>query len=267
MKSDRYFVRDGASIRYRDEGSGPPVILVHGWTLDLEMWNPQSASLSSRYRVLRLDRRGFGLSSGHPSIESDVQDLSALCGLLSLERIALVGMSQGARSVMSMAAATPGKISCVMLDGPPDLLGTDVEDSESLGRYRELTQTNDIDAFRREWIHNPLMRLTTRDPAAHCALQSMVNRYPGIDLANRAVIGDSTLQALDLANFQIPTLIVTGEQDMADRVESANNLARIMPQAERATIPDAGHLPNLDNPSPYNATLQAFLERHAIAPG
>lgn len=231
----------------------------------MEMWNSQSVSLSNRFRVVRFDRRGFGLSSGHPSIESDVQDLSALCSLLSLERIALVGMSQGARSVMSMAVVTPSKISCLMLDGPPDLLGTDVEDSESLGRYRGLAQTSDIDQFRRKWIDDPLMRLTTQDPAAHQALRSMVNRYPGKDL-DRAVNGESTLQVPDLANFRIPTLIVTGELDVADRVESANNLARLMPQAERATIPKAGHLPNLDNPSPYNATLRAFLERHAIAP-
>src|SRR5471030_2146970 len=97
---DRYFAADGARLRYRDEGSGPALLLVHGWTLDLEMWNALSAALRADFRVVRFDRRGFGLSSGEPGVELDIADLAALCRHLGLERVALVGMSQGARAVL-----------------------------------------------------------------------------------------------------------------------------------------------------------------------
>jgi pimeloyl-ACP methyl ester carboxylesterase len=62
--ADRYIAVGDARLRYRDEGDGPAVILVHGWTLDLEMWDPQVAALSAAFRLVRFDRRGYGLSGG-----------------------------------------------------------------------------------------------------------------------------------------------------------------------------------------------------------
>src|SRR3974390_2285380 len=105
--ADQYFSVNGARIRFRDEGRGPPVVLVHGWTLDLEMWDLQTDALSNAFRIIRLDRRGFGLSSGDPAADLDVADLDALCRDLGLERMALIGMSQGARAVLGFAAANP----------------------------------------------------------------------------------------------------------------------------------------------------------------
>lgn len=264
--TDRHCVCNGTSIRYRDEGSGPTIILVHGWTLDLEMWNSQAASLCSRFRVIRFDRRGFGLSSGHPSIDRDYDDLDALCRHLEIGPVALVGMSQGARAVMKFAVATPDRVSCVVLDGPPDLFGTDSADFEALKQYGALARTKGIGAFRREWVNHPLMCLRTPDPSAHQTLRRMIERYPGKDLTASVTAAEPGVHPLQLESFETPTLVITGEYDAADRVESANVLARRLPRAERATIPDAGHLPNLDNPIPYNAILRAFLEYHAIAP-
>jgi pimeloyl-ACP methyl ester carboxylesterase len=57
---DSFLPVDGASLRYRDEGQGQPVIFIHGWTLDLDMWEPQVAALSGAFRIIRHDRRGFG---------------------------------------------------------------------------------------------------------------------------------------------------------------------------------------------------------------
>ena len=73
------FAVPGARLRYRDEGAGRAVVFVHGWTLDLEMWEPQSP-LAAELRLVRYDRRGFGLSTGLPSLAEDVADLRALIG-------------------------------------------------------------------------------------------------------------------------------------------------------------------------------------------
>src|SRR6478735_5218087 len=97
----------GARLRYRDDGAGRAVVFVHGWTLDLDVWEPQAA-LAAEMRVLRYDRRGFGLSSGRPSTDSDVDDLRALLDALGVVSPLLVGMSQGARVVLEFAARHPG---------------------------------------------------------------------------------------------------------------------------------------------------------------
>ena len=264
--TDRYCVLNGTRFRYRDEGTGPPVILVHGWTLDLEMWDSQVASLQSALRIIRYDRRGFGLSSGYPSIDQDRVDLDAVCAHLALGRVGLVGMSQGARAVTSFAATAPSRVCCVVLDGPPDLVATALADDEPVNQYAALARTRGIGAFRREWVKHPLVRLITSDPRAHQALRSMIERYPGKDLAAPTATVEPAAAPLQLETFTVQTLIITGEHDIASRVAAADLLADRLPHAERAIISGAGHLPNLDNPGLYNKLLSAFLTRHATGP-
>jgi pimeloyl-ACP methyl ester carboxylesterase len=263
--TDRFFTRNGTSLRYRDAGSGPPVMLVHGWTLDLEMWDSQVDSLRGSFRLIALDRRGFGLSRGNPSIDQDCEDLQALCRHLGLERIAVVGMSQGARAVMKFATTATHVVSCVVLDGPPDLLGAPESDAPVPEQYRVLARAEGMEAFRRAWIHHPLLSLRTRDPSAHRHLRSIIERYPGRDLAASA-LASTVPGPLPLDSFATPTLIITGEHDLPERIEVADALAKRLPSAERAIIPDAGHLPNFDNPVAYTGVLRTFLERHASAP-
>jgi pimeloyl-ACP methyl ester carboxylesterase len=65
--AERYFEIGGARLRFKESGGGPAVVLVHGWALDLDVWELQARSLSAAYRVIRMDRRGYGLSRGRPS--------------------------------------------------------------------------------------------------------------------------------------------------------------------------------------------------------
>jgi pimeloyl-ACP methyl ester carboxylesterase len=262
---DQYFTTDGARLRYRDEGRGPAVILVHGWTLDLEMWEPQVLGLCDAFRVIRLDRRGFGSSSGQPSPARDVLDIRSLCAHLAVERVALVGMSQGARAATGFALAAPQMISCVILDGPPGhgRKPFAADDDVPLGHYRALVRSQGLGAFRREWAKHPLLSLRTRDPHMRAILSAMINRYPGNDLLEAAEARAVPAAGPPIGAVDVPMLIITGDHDLASRTSAANRLAEQSPGAERAVIPEAGHLSNLDNPQAYNAVVRAFLERHA----
>jgi pimeloyl-ACP methyl ester carboxylesterase len=266
--TDCYFSVDGARLRYRDEGSGPALLLVHGWTLDLTMWNALSAALRARFRVIRLDRRGFGLSSGEPSLERDVADLDALWGHLALERAALLGMSQGARVVLALTASGARNISCLVLDGPPDVVGDEnAGDHEvPLAHYRAVARAQGMEAFRRQWSTHPLSQLRTGDRNAHQLLHAILTRYPGSDLlqaaAPIAASAGPTAVPLHPESITTPVLVITGAHDLERRVKSADLLAQRLACAERAVVADAGHLPNLDNPVAYNNLVRAFLDRH-----
>jgi pimeloyl-ACP methyl ester carboxylesterase len=266
--TDCYFTVDGARLRYRDEGSGPALLLVHGWTLDLTMWNGLSAALRARFRVIRLDRRGFGLSSGEPSLERDVADLDALWGHLALERAALLGMSQGARVVLALAASGARNISCLVLDGPPDVVGDENagDDEVPLAHYRAVARAQGMEAFRRQWRTHPLSQLRTGDRNAHQLLHAILTRYPGSDLlqaaAPIAAMAAPTAVPLHPESITTPALVITGAHDLERRVKSADLLAQRLACAERAVVADAGHLPNLDNPVAYNNLVRAFLDRH-----
>jgi 3-oxoadipate enol-lactonase len=260
--ADGFVELDGARLRYRDEGTGFPLVLIHGWALDLDMWEPQSAALASRLRVIRFDRRGFGESSGHPSLDADAGDVESLLRRLNVERAALLGMSQGARVALRVATgALRGRIACLILDGAPFAGSAGGESEIPLDRYRELARTRGLDAMRTEWRRHRLARLRTRDPAANALLQRITARYPANDLLLADAAPDAGLP--DVGTIDVPTLVLNGVLDTARRRAMGNELCRAMRAAERALVAGAGHLPNLDDPATYNRLVLAFIERHA----
>jgi pimeloyl-ACP methyl ester carboxylesterase len=228
------------------------------------MWELQAQSLRDQFRVIRLDRRGFGRSSGRPSQEKDVDDLFALCSFLGLERVALVGMSQGARAAVAFAQAMPAAVSCLVLDGPPDF-ATDSGEVPMV-HYRELVRAQGLEAFRREWQRHPLTQLRGANPEVRAMLDTMIARYPGRDLLDGEPQAAAPPEPAALEALQVPVLILYGDHESPGRAAAAKALAARLPNARRAVIADAGHMPNLDNSDSYNATVRAFLARHSTLP-
>ena len=268
MRQDLYLEVDGARLRFRNDGAGPAVVLIHGWTLDLDMWGPQVAALADRFRMIRFDRRGFGLSTGRPSLKTDLADTRRLCAHMGVERAAFIGMSQGARVVAALAAAFPQLVRCFVLDGAPVALAADGSLASSelpLDEYRALVRSEGIEAFRRLWAGHPMTRLTTADPAAHALLARMLARYRGDDLLEMPLAPAAAGQALALESIGQPALVLSGEFDLPNRRTAANEIARRLGQGRSMQVPNAGHLCNLDNPPAYNALLQDFLQQHAGA--
>jgi 3-oxoadipate enol-lactonase len=251
----------GARLRYRDDGAGHAVVLVHGWTLDLDVWEPQLA-LAAELRVLRYDRRGFGLSTGIPSLDSDIDDLGALLYALGVASPLLVGMSQGARVVLEFAARHPGIASGLVLDGPPPLAAEDPD--LPMEFFRLLAARDGLDAFRRQWSAHPLTHLQTGDARMHALLSRVLARYPGHDLTGMEAWRE-TLDAAPLAQVQTPALVVNGARDTEARRRAGLALRDALPVAEHVFIPQAGHLPNLDAPLAYNQIMSGFARRHLPA--
>lgn len=252
----------GARLRVRTAGEGPAVLFVHGWALDLDMWTPQFAALAGRYRLIAFDRRGFGLSTGTPRIEDDLADIEGLLATLGVDRVAVVGMSQGARVALRWAIENPARTTSVVLDGPPrDLLASGREQGEiTLAAYRELVRNRGIEAFRKEWLDHPLMQLHTHDARTRALVREMVARYPGHDL----LADDSPVAHVgDLHGLDVPVLIVNGEYDSDTRIGAGAELARALPHARLVVIPGAGHLSNLDNPAAYNKVLSEYVSCRA----
>jgi len=264
---DLYLEFDGARLRYRDEGHGPALVLVHGWTFDLDMWEFQADALTPDYRVVRLDRRGFGLSSGLPSLAQDVLDVAALCRHLEINRIALVGMSQGARVALDLANAALVAVSCMVLDGPPQLALVSASGTSTdlpYEHYRSVARRDGMSAFRHEWLLHPLASLRTHDRRAQQILSRMIERYPGHDLLGLETDNRRITIAPQHHSRLPPLLLISGEHDLDSRRCFAKQVASELPQPEHVDIAGAGHLCNLDNPRAYNAALKRFLAMHAV---
>ena len=252
----------GARLRYRDEGAGNAVVLVHGWTLDLEMWEPQ-APLARHYRVIRYDRRGFGLSTGLPSLTDDVDDLHALLVSRGVTGPILLGMSQGARVVLEFAVRYPGVARGIVLDGAPPISAADAYGATDLPMqvFRQAVARGGLAAFRKLWSAHPLTRLVTREAATHLLLAAMFTRYPGQDLiAPQPPTRESLAERL-LDGIHTPVLIVNGALDVDSRRRAGLRLLESLPAASHVLIQNAAHLPNLDAPRDYNQLISEFASR------
>lgn len=259
MRQGDYFVETaGARLRVRCAGKGPLLALIHGWALDLDMWTPQFRELSDRFRVIAFDRRGFGLSSGEPHLQSDVDDLLFLLSRTHRGKAAVVGMSQGARVALRAALQAPDQVACVILDGPPDMSATSGDELPFL-EYRKLVRTAGLDAFRKAWMSHPLVQLRSNDRQAQRLLRTMIERYSGADLLAPAQSAATLIERDDLTRLKAPALVINGEYDTETRRAAGAELARTLPNARLELMRDAAHLPNLDTPAVYNRAVGGFL--------
>ena len=105
-------MRPGARLAYEVTGDGAPVVLVHGFGLDMRMWDPQVEQLAGRFRVVRYDCRGFGASGPFDPAHgyTHAGDLLALLDHLSIGQAVLAGLSFGGRVVMQTALSAPARV-------------------------------------------------------------------------------------------------------------------------------------------------------------
>ncbi|MBM0106931.1 alpha/beta hydrolase [Steroidobacter sp. S1-65] len=244
------------------------MVFIHGWALDLDMWQPQLHLLASSFQVIAFDRRGFGLSSGRPDIERDVEDVARLLDYLAISQAAIVGMSQGARVALRCALKYPQRVACLVLDGPPPdglSLTPDIQEVP-IDDYRALLRSEGIEAFRRSWSQHPFMRLYTTALGARLLLQEIAARYPAQDLLlDERPRSAAPLTMRDLHCIDVCTLVLSGEFDTQRRRTIAQRMVEALPNAYLRIVAGAGHLAALDEPSLYARLLSQFLRSQPIS--
>ncbi|HTQ37053.1 MAG TPA: alpha/beta hydrolase [Steroidobacteraceae bacterium] len=255
---DRFLDRAGARLRWRLAGSGPELVLLHGWALDLDYWDPVVALLAPRFTVLRFDRRGFGLSTGTPDIHRNVDDLLAILAAAGVRFPVLVGMSQGARLALHFACREPARTRALVLDGAPAF---DVESGLPLLEYAQRLAADGPRALQAAILRHPLMELRTGDAAAHELLAAILTRYRGLDLLHPL----AHARAPQTGSIAAPVLILNGGRDEPTRRAAGATLQRQMPHAQRLTLPGAGHLAALDNPARYAQAVADFCDSLPLA--
>jgi pimeloyl-ACP methyl ester carboxylesterase len=251
---------DGGSIAVERAGEGLPIVLLHGWALDRHAWRPQLDRLSDRFRMVAIDRRGFGESSAPPDLGRELDDLIAVQDALGLGRMLLVGMSQGGRVTLHFAREHPERLCGLALQGAP-LEGFErepaVEEAIPLDHYAALARDGRIDEMKREWLGHPLMRPGGAASAEGFAM--LLESYRALDLLAGIAHGLDPI-AGDLSSIRVPALVITGEHDTPWRQLAGDAIADGLPIAQRATIAGGGHLCNLTHPAEYDRKLAAFAE-------
>jgi 3-oxoadipate enol-lactonase len=252
-----------ASLNYHmTGGAGTPIVFIHGWALNMDVWNDQVAAFSPAYRVIRYDLRGFGKSTGHADETADADDLRILLDSLGVSSAHLVGLSRGAGVASDFAVRWPDRAKSVVLYGfgpTPDFpLPPEMRDGPPFG---PIARAHGLDSLKQWLAASPLAWEPPNRPDIKAKLEPIIAAYDGRDLLDaRPPSGRVQPATLDeVSRLRIPTLVLHGDHDMPLLQAVADSLIAKRPAARRVVIKNAGHGAHLHQPDEFNREVLAFL--------
>jgi pimeloyl-ACP methyl ester carboxylesterase len=249
--ASRFLNMDGVRVHYRDEGSGPPLVLIHANFASLLSWDDAVESLKNTHRVLRFDMTGHGLTgpdpSGDYSLERTVELTSRFVDALQLGRFSIGGTSLGGTVALHYTAAHPERVERLVLLSPGSLEGRSMQRTG-----RTVPKAADILKYIAPRALDEFM-LTSRfgDPSRvtdklidqwyemwmregqRTAILARLRSYSSADIVNVT------------AAVRVPTLILWGEKNPQAPVEQAAELRQMLGNAPSVTIityPGIGHM-------------------------
>lgn len=241
------------------QGSGPPVVLVHGFTQTGRCWGDEARELATDHEVLCVDAPGHG---GSGEVRADLVDGARLLGEAG-GRAVYVGYSMGARLCLHLAVANPELVrGLVLIGGTPGI----EDDAERADRRDQDRQTADrlrrdgLDAFVTAWLEQPLFE--NLPDAGRFTEERRANTVEGL-ASSLELAGTGAQDPLwdRLSSLPMPVLLIAGALDtkfasIAERMATA-----IGPSATLALVPGAGHAAHLEKPTELLTVLQPWLAR------
>jgi pimeloyl-ACP methyl ester carboxylesterase len=242
----------GGEIIVETLGAGPPLLMLHGWTLDRRMWRPQ-LPLAEVFTLVGIDRRGFGQSTAPADLAAEPDDVLRVADALGFSRFHLLGMSQGGRVALALAARAPDRLMSLALQGTA--LDGVAGDDENLPTeaMAAAARRGDVAAVRALVRGHRLMRVKT--PAGIRLVAEMLNNYEGCDL--RAPGQGLPVVADFVIDVTFPVMTIVGARDTAQRLSNAQAL--VDAGAERVILQGVGHLCNMENLDEFNAAVRANI--------
>lgn len=259
---------DGRRLAWREAGSGPPLVLLHGWAMSSAVFAEALAALATDFRVLAPDLRGHGASDPADGylLADFAADLRQWLDALGLDRFALLGWSLGGQVALTLGEEIAGRVERLLLVSttPRFCAGDGWEEGLSetrvramardLGRNYEKTMG---DFFALQFKGETLPRERYRDIVDFAVRQG---RLPEADVALAAL---ETLRCEDLrdrlAAVDLPTLVVHGAFDHIIPVGAGRYLGRTLSCARCVELPETGHAPFLSRPKTCFRLWREFL--------
>ena len=245
--------RDGINIHYEVHGSGPPVLLTHGYSSTAEMWQGQIAALSKHHKLVLWDMRGHGRSD-YPddaaaySEAAVVADMAALLDEVGAETAIVGGLSLGGYMSLAFYRAHPERVRALLIiDTGPGFKKDEARDAWN----RRALETGD--RFEREGLAG--LQLASRE-------RSSVNHRDATGLARaaRGMLTQRDARVIEsLPEIKVPALVVVGADD-TPFLAASDYMAAKIPGAAKVVIPAAGHAVNIDQPQAFIDAVLPFLD-------
>lgn len=251
---------DGCRLVYDDHGTGPAVLLVHGWGTSRLVWQGQTRELAAGHRVVAVDWRGCG-DSDHPAtgncVRQVAEDLVRLVELLDLAPVIAVGSSLGGNAVLDLAVHHPQLLrAAVLVDAPQHHFADGLPEGAFDAWLATLSERRPevLDRMVAGWF----------GPGGGAALRAWTLQL----LLRSGWWIDDTLRSAQqhdlrslLPSCTVPVALVHGAHDGEVPISVSRQTAELLPHGGLHVLPDAGHMPALDDPVAFNRLLLGLIQQ------
>jgi 3-oxoadipate enol-lactonase len=259
------FIRTGDIVtHYLLEGpeNAPVVMFSNSLGTSLAIWENQAAALRGKYRVLRYDTRGHGLTdapdAGEAGYSMDMlaDDAAALIKALGLKKVHLCGLSVGGMLGQKLAAKAPELLASLILTDTASQMSQTIWDERIAAIRKANSIAGTVDATMERWFTKPFR---DRDPIAIAGIRNMYGRTPVAGYLGCAVAIRNMDLRPDDAVIVCPTLILVGEQDPATTVTEARKLNTAIKGSKLTIIPEAAHITVIEQAAAVTRALTDWL--------
>lgn len=255
---------DDKELAFEDTGTGPAVVLIHGYPFNRSLWREQVEALSNEYRVVTPDLRGFGDSESSPgtlTMDQMAQDVAAVMDSLEIQHAVIGGLSMGGYVALAFYKQFPERVDALVLaDTRPQA------DSEEAKQTRAQQAEKALKEGMAGIADGMLPKLLT--PETVSKHPEVVKRVRDMMLkakpegAAAALLGmasrDDHTKALSV--IKVPTLILVGKDDALTPLADSETMHREIPGSQLVVIEGAGHVSNFEQTTVFNDALTKFLE-------
>ena len=267
-----YACVDGISLYYEETGQGDAIVFAHEFSDDCRSFAGQIAHFAPRYRCVVYNARGFAPSEAPMALEAysqeqSVEDLAGLMRHLGIDAAHVVGISMGSMTTLHFGLRHPDMARSLVIcgTGPGDT-------ARAKARFEAEIEEFIADIEARGWpeiaedygLTDDRRRLRDKNLAAYAAFKERLAMRAvngPLQTLRRTVTGRPLLAdlAAQLEAIEVPTLIVTGDEDHVC-IDTSLWLKRLLPAAGLSVFPKTGHAVNLEEPELFNRTLGAFFD-------
>jgi len=255
---------NGWSYAYTDEGSGPPIILLHGLEMDRTLFDHQVDALRDRYRVVTIDAPGHGESASVP-VGIDFYGygdmVAGVAEQLGVDSAVWGGQSMGGFTILRLVPRRPELFKGMILIDTQ----AHAEDPDKLAQYEAFLSVALESGVTEDLVNILLLVYFSQTFADSPESDGWRKKLLETDVKAehamiRAVFDRDDVHAR-LGEMNIPAVVIHGAEDVAIEIERGEELARDLPDATFVPIPGAGHASCYEAPSLVNAAIEAFLAR------
>src|ERR1700724_1133518 len=245
--------RDGVDIYYEAHGSGPTLLLTHGYSSTSAMWQGQIEALSRHHKLVLWDMRGHGQSDypEDPAAYSEaltVADMAALLDKVGADAAVVGGLSLGGYMSLAFYRAYPQRVRALLIiDTGPGFKKDDARETSNK-RARETG-----DRFEREGLEVLKSASPERSSVSHRDASGLARAARGMLTQRDAGVIET------LPHIKVPSLVVVGADD-APFLAASDYMATKIPGAKKVVIPAAGHAVNIDQPQAFIDAVLPFLD-------